>query len=158
MKNRSHNEPPSKSWIIANTIAKPDSGCWIWTRAVGKNGRGVMRVGKRSAVSVARVVWELWMGQIPPKMCVCHHCDNKLCCNPDHLFIGTHKDNTKDCMDKRRWWSNARLKSQVSMSRDDVERIKGTNGTNEGVAKLFGVSDTTIWRIRNGNYCPHAFS
>ena len=63
--------------------------------------------------SVHRVVWQLFTGAKPPiNKCVCHHCDNPLCINPDHLFLGSRSDNMQDCIKKGRW--KARRGTNVS--------------------------------------------
>ncbi len=52
-----------------------------------------------------RFVWTEHNGPIPKGMCVCHHCDEPACINPDHLFLGTHQDNMQDMINKKRgWW------------------------------------------------------
>lgn len=86
----------------------PDE-CWNWTG--GTCGRdhfiyGSMKEGGR-ATTAHRFSYALAYGPIPQSAdprdhCVCHHCDNTLCVNPGHLFIGTHKDNMQDKMNKGR--------------------------------------------------------
>jgi hypothetical protein len=51
-----------------------------------------------------RVAWTLTYGPIPKNLCVLHHCDNKPCCNPAHLFLGTKVDNARDMIVKGRQW------------------------------------------------------
>jgi len=78
-------------------------GCWEWTGCLYR-GYGRMRLNdkKRSRVMVHRFSWELHRGPIPDGLFVLHHCDNRCCINPDHLFLGTYSDNTRDCFTKGR--------------------------------------------------------
>ena len=95
--------PLTKEFFIRNCVISSDTGCWNWTKR--KVGIGYPHVHTRSGSARGhRVVWELWNGSIPDGMLVCHKCDNPGCCNPDHLFIGTHFDNMKDKENKGRGW------------------------------------------------------
>lgn len=80
-------------------------GCWAWSGSKDGKGYGVIssRNGSKSSPEKAhRVSYEKNFGSIPFGMLVCHKCDNPECTNPDHLFIGTQKDNMQDCSKKGR--------------------------------------------------------
>ena len=77
------------------------NGCWLWIGATN-----VRRYGKfwfEGKVDKAhRVAWKLFKGPIREGLCVCHHCDTPECVNPNHLFLGTQKENIHDMHEKRR--------------------------------------------------------
>ena len=77
------------------------TGCWEWSGCVTKKGYGLM-TRKNKNHYIHRYVWEVVNGPIPEGLCICHHCDNRKCGNPEHLFLGTSKDNTQDMMKKGR--------------------------------------------------------
>lgn len=78
-----------------------ESGCQIWTGALRPNGYGYLRFQSEN-ISAHRASYTLAKGKIPENMFVCHTCDNRSCINPDHLFLGSHKDNMSDMTKKER--------------------------------------------------------
>ena len=76
-------------------------GCWRWLSTTQWFGYGVMKIAGKLRTA-HRVSYEMFVGPIPTGMCVLHRCDNPPCCNPEHLFIGTFKDNTQDMFAKGR--------------------------------------------------------
>lgn len=79
----------------------PFSGCWIWTGAL--KGKGYANTGTyRNTQRGHRVTWELRNGPIPKGLMVLHRCDVRCCVNPDHLFLGTARDNILDAIAKGR--------------------------------------------------------
>ena len=85
-------------------MPEPISGCWIWTGSLNKrhNGYGQIRIGDGKPLLAHRASYELHIGTIPDGMCVLHKCDVPCCVNPNHLFLGTHADNMRDCHSKGR--------------------------------------------------------
>lgn len=90
---------PLKDRFLANIDKSCD--CWLWTGAKNKQGYGHLKI-KGKTYRAHRVSYELFNGKIPPGFLVMHKCDNPLCVNPNHLKLGTHKDNTQDMMEKGR--------------------------------------------------------
>lgn len=79
-----------------------ESGCWVWMAATASQGKyGYVRHNGRNRLA-HRVFYEHYKGPIPDGMCVCHTCDVSLCVNPNHLFVGSHKDNSDDMFRKKR--------------------------------------------------------
>jgi len=83
-------------------MPEPFSGCWLWTGAVNQWGYGRIYTEKRRSRNAHRVSWMLHKGEIPYDRDVCHHCDVTGCVNPDHLFLGTARDNLVDSIQKGR--------------------------------------------------------
>ena len=86
--------------------------CWLWKPKSGNGKYGVVTIHgvQRTA---HRVAWELANGPIPNALMVCHKCDVPLCCNPDHLFLGTNADNQED----------ARRKGRMAMGDRSYQRL-----------------------------------
>lgn len=77
------------------------SECWEWTRSIGTGGYG--KFGIDGVIEGAhRMAWTITNGPIPEGLFVCHSCDNRKCCNPAHLWLGTIQDNLRDMVQKRR--------------------------------------------------------
>jgi hypothetical protein len=79
---------------------KQNGECLEWTATIS-NGYGTFE-HKGKMMNASRAAWIATYGNIPKGMLVLHHCDNRACCNVDHLFLGTHKDNTRDMVQKKR--------------------------------------------------------
>jgi hypothetical protein len=93
-------------------------------------------------------------GAIPPGISVCHRCDNRLCCRPDHLFLGTHADNNADMQRKGRGNSFGRQRlSTDQVYQILVRHLAGETGV--ALAREFGVGTSQISRIVNRQAWRH---
>src|SRR3990167_294843 len=75
--------------------------CWIWKGQIVPSAYGAFYIHEKNTYA-HRASWIIHFGDIPEGLFVCHKCDNPPCCNPEHLFLGTPKDNTHDMMKKGR--------------------------------------------------------
>lgn len=130
--------------VYNNISPEPNSGCWLWMGAGKTDAKGVERpaiqVGNRF-LRVARVIYEMEYGPIPESMLVCHRCDMPQCVNPDHLFLGTTRDNHNDMTRKgRAWWQkmdDGELRSLMQKrQRQQADAGKIARGERCGSAKL----------------------
>ena len=103
-----------------------ESGCWEWQGATAA-GYGRVKVN-RKVVSVHRLAFQLANTEVDmSQMMVCHKCDNRRCCNPEHLFLGTSRDNMLDCKAK------GRLNTFRKYDADFIERVRKLLGM--GIAR-----------------------
>jgi hypothetical protein len=131
---------------------KPD-GCWEWVGSTSRDGYGGIRI-KGRLYRTHRLAYELARESIPQSLQVCHTCDNRLCCNPEHLWLGTAIDNALDCIAKGRAHRNPRIGEKhvrAKLTTADVLVIRaayatGTISTNE-LARQYAVSQALIWKI-----------
>lgn len=121
-------------------IVKEDNGCWVWVKGRFSKGYGAVVIGNKT-MGTHRLAYLLFKGPLKKGKNVCHHCDNPPCCNPDHLFLGTHADNQRDKCNKGR---EARGKACV--------QINPATGERNGNAKLTDKQVVLIREEYNGKY------
>jgi hypothetical protein len=101
-----------------------------------------------------RVAYAEFVGPIPRELNVLHRCDNRLCCNPRHLFLGTDGDNMADKVKKKRHRFGEGVPSH-KLTEADVRAIRASNEHQVVLAKRYGVYQQTISRIRSRETWKH---
>lgn len=96
-----------KEKLLENIGINKDNNCWEWQKFLTEHGYGRFRINTKKVLA-HRASYEIFIEKIPKGLLVCHKCDNPRCINPEHLWVGTDKDNVRDAMSKNRFWSTQR--------------------------------------------------
>ena len=137
-------------WPRAN---RAENGCLEWIKKIPKT-HWYPRIGYlRKQVGAHRISWMLTMGDIPKGMCVCHKCDNPICIDPNHLFLGTMADNTRDMIKKGRRVFGKHHKGEDSTSakltNKQVMEIRRSNLSYTKLAKKYRIARGYIFHIKH---------
>ncbi len=97
---------------LTNKTNKTDT-CWLWTGFLNNKGYGQIGVANNKLAYTHRVSYALYIGEIPKGLLVLHKCDTPACLNPEHLFLGTQKENMQDCKRKGRTTLGPRARGYV---------------------------------------------
>ncbi len=124
-------------------IPEPNSGCWLWLGLPGGRGYGRVRVAGRQE-RAHRVSHEIHVGPVARHLFVCHRCDNRMCVNPAHLFVGTPQDNIADMMAKGRHAYGPQCKPNPKQGQDQ------SGVSQRGLARELGINASTISSICRG--------
>lgn len=133
-------------------------GCWEWRGRRNWRGYGQITTRWFPTVQAHRIAYQLAVGPIPEGMLVCHHCDNRGCVNPAHLFVGTDRDNVRDMLDKGRSIRVGSRNPRAKLSEADIttaRRLWGEGWTQFAIAAELGVSDSAIGQIIRGETWTH---
>lgn len=143
-----------EQWVAGffNKVQKTES-CWNWIGLTNNKGYGIINRHHSHRMTVAsRVSWEIHRGPIPEGIFVCHHCDNPLCVNPDHLFLGSQTDNMRDCVKKGRLNVADHRGKQNPFSKltdSDIRCIRSLANslTQQAIADRFGIKQCHVSKI-----------
>ncbi len=135
-------------WLKVDQSAGPN-GCWIWLAGHFTNGYGQFWVPFQSVLA-HRFSWELANGPIPRGLWVCHHCDNRPCVNPAHLFLATSAGNTQDSVNKGRR-ARGETHGRSKLTKEEVLEIRKEYAhggmLQQELADAYEVTDVTISHI-----------
>jgi len=157
-----------KTKIEKNSVPDPNTGCWLWTGGLNK-GYG-MTNWKRKLIKAHRLSYIAFKGEIKNKLWVLHKCDTPACVNPEHLFLGTGKDNTQDAFKKGR--TNYQKNNHLYVKKGtehkdaklDMEKVKYIRNNYrpydrrfsfEALAKTFNVSPPACRNAFTGKTWSH---
>jgi len=125
-----------------------DNGCWEWTGLIMTCGYGRTTLNGNH-IKAHRLSYTLFNGKIPEGMFVCHKCDNRRCINPDHLFVGTAKDNNADMISKKR---NVVLSGEdvvnSKLKENDVIEIFLSKLDHREIALKYGITRENVGAIK----------
>jgi hypothetical protein len=113
--------------------------------------------GKSKNITVAKYLWIQKYGLIPSKLEICHTCDNPACINIDHLWAGTHLENTKDMMTKNRHIGYAIGEQNINckLTKDKIKLIRNDKRIGKEIALEYGVTQANISLIKKGQTWRH---
>ena len=129
------------------------TGCRLWSGAINDTGYGQIKINNVTKYA-HRLSWELINGPIPPGLYICHKCDVRRCINPNHLFLGTPKDNMQDAVKKGRVARGERS-GPAKLTEKQVLAIRKDKRVGRVVGADYGVGRNCIEQIRHGRTWSH---
>jgi len=136
-------------------LPEKEGDCWIWRGETIRGGYGRLKIkGERHIAH--RLSYEIFHGKIPDQLIVRHDCDNPKCVNPNHLIIGTHKDNTGDIWARNRGNPpKGEVNGQSKLTEEDIIVIRERRESIAKTARRYGVSVGCIANIRSRKTWKH---
>jgi len=137
-------------------VVDEETGCWNWTASLrGSDGYGGFSIGKKR-LRANRASWLIYCSEIPDGLCVCHSCDNPLCVNPDHLFLGTQQDNMTDKVNKgRQQNSKGEQNGRAKLTEKQIINIINDHRKQKEIAKDYNVCQQHVSLIKKGKSWKH---
>lgn len=160
--NKQHSTRPARPSLLHDkrlrnrlrgAVTHSAAGCWEWRKYANEHGYGRLKVAGR--MELAHIVaYRSFRGEIGPGLCVCHRCDNPLCINPLHLFLGTHEENLLDMRTKGRQVkgeTHYRAKLNAQKAQAIRDRYASGSASMTELAEQFGVTSGAISAIVHGH-------
>jgi hypothetical protein len=171
-----------RAWFHKSYTVDTTTGCWLWNKCTkgGKFNYGIFSMNG-VGIRAHRASYMLNVGPIPDGFCVCHQCDTPMCVNPEHLFIGTDRDNAMDAVSKHRMhiptptgfhyggnhWTqrnpskHCECSSGCKLTTDQVKHIREqaihglTISDKKRIAREHGITDGSLWLILTNRTWKH---
>ena len=145
--------PEARFW--AKVARGSETECWPWTASTAGGGYGQFGLRAGSCIPAHRFAWVATHGPILDGLWVLHRCDNRPCCNPAHLFLGTRQDNMDDMVAKRRHWAHRGLpgnlgeqNGRAKLTAEQVREIRKRHADGESQSSI--ARDYPVGRIKVG--------
>ncbi len=136
--------------LMERVVVDPTTVCWNWTGKLMHHGYGRMELGGKQMYA-HRASWAIHQREVPEGKILCHHCDNRRCVNPEHMYVGTAQDNSNDAVERDRLERGAhRYNSKLTAENVAEIRTLFSVKSDIEIARQFGVHDATIYNIRKG--------
>lgn len=145
--------PPTWEWLLSKSKVDKNTDCIEWQGCLS-SGYGCTTIGGDIHARVHRLAYQFKVGSIPIGLFVCHRCDNKLCINPEHLFLGTTQDNMRDRDEKNRQAKGERI-TNSKLTESEIREIRKSTETNVSDANKYGVSASAISYVKNRQTWKH---
>jgi hypothetical protein len=147
------------------SMPEPNSGCWLWIgRGRNSYGHGTLGI-KGHTIMAHRLAWICARGPIPDGLLVLHKCDVAGCVNPEHLFLGTHQDNSDDAARKGRTARGDSFRNRKPargerngnsrLTADAVRAIRAATEPQRHIAAAFGVTQAIVSKIKRNEVWTH---
>ena len=133
--------------ILKHSNQATENGCWIWNVAVSKVGYGICGSEEQKTKSAHRTSYEAFVGKIPEGKVIAHICDNRLCVNPAHLWLATHKENSQDMVNKKRSARGERC-GKSKLNEEQIKFIRESDLSHRKLGAMFNVSHANIGYIK----------
>lgn len=141
--------------LLASCVPEPMSGCWLWLLTISQHGYGQMSY-KGQPKRAHRISYGAFVGEIKDGLHVLHKCDNRSCINPQHLFLGTNKDNVMDCLKKGRWtkasFVGGTKHPRAKLTEQQIKEIWFSKDLSKDIAKKYNTDRRNVYAIQHRKF------